>query len=79
MVCSKDYEERHPQELIRPRRERGPLPWTRHPADLFITDQEYYIADGRITADGSERAQAGSTPPTTEIHVPFGPIDPDSL
>lgn len=28
-VCSKDWETRHPQELIRPIPDQKPLPWTR--------------------------------------------------
>lgn len=35
MVCSKDWETRHPQELIRPIPDQQKLPWTRpEPNDL---------------------------------------------
>ena len=36
MVCSRDYEERHPQELIRPIKERIGVPWTRKSEPVFI-------------------------------------------
>jgi hypothetical protein len=36
-VCQKDWEARHPQELIRPRDNNPPLPWTRPEApDRFV-------------------------------------------
>ena len=38
MVCDKDFELRHPQELLRGKKERISPPWTRpEPADVFIT------------------------------------------
>ena len=38
MVCSDDFEERHPQDLIRLRPERTALPWARpYPTDTFVT------------------------------------------
>ena len=38
MVCSDDYEQRHPQDLIRLRPERTSLPWARpYPTDTFRT------------------------------------------
>lgn len=38
MVCDKDWEMRHPQDLIRPIPEQQKLPWTRpEPADQFIS------------------------------------------
>lgn len=37
MVCQEDWEVRHPQELIRPIKERNSVPWTRpRPTDDFI-------------------------------------------
>lgn len=37
MVCWDDWEPRHPQELIRPIKERNSVPWTRpRPEDVFI-------------------------------------------
>ena len=36
MVCSEDWETRHPQELIRPIPDQKPLPWTRpESTDVF--------------------------------------------
>src|SRR5882762_1391216 len=36
-VCNKDWEPRHPQELIRPMPTERPLPWTRpEPTDQFL-------------------------------------------
>jgi len=38
MVCEADYEQRHPQDLIRLRPERQAVPWARPPAtDTFVT------------------------------------------
>lgn len=37
MVCTRDWEVRHPQELIRPIKDMNKLPWTRpRGADVFI-------------------------------------------
>lgn len=37
MVCSKDFEHRHPQDLAKVPKESPPLPWTRpEPADVYI-------------------------------------------
>ncbi len=37
-VCSKDWEARHPQDLIRIPKENPSVPWTRvSPTDVFIT------------------------------------------
>ena len=38
MVCSQDWETRHPQELIRPIKDMNKLPWTRpRGTDIFVT------------------------------------------
>ena len=38
MVCSADYEQRHPQDLIRSRPEKQSAPWVRPPAvNQFVT------------------------------------------
>lgn len=34
MVCSEDYETRHPQEFVRGRKDSGHVPWTRPDKDL---------------------------------------------
>lgn len=37
MVCSKDWEQRHPQDFLRPVPDQNKLPWTRpEPNDQFI-------------------------------------------
>ena len=36
MVCSKDFELRHPQEFVRVRPEKIAVPWARPESDLFI-------------------------------------------
>lgn len=43
MVCPADYEERHPQEFIKPVKERSGVPWTRKSDPVFI---EPAMADG---------------------------------
>ena len=38
MVCSSDFEQRHPQDLIRLRPEKQGVPWARPPQeDKFVT------------------------------------------
>jgi hypothetical protein len=38
MVCLLDYEERHPQDLIKIRPDRQAVPWSRpEPTDTFVT------------------------------------------
>ena len=38
MVCDKDFEQRHPQDLIKIRPEKQTVPWARpQPTDTFIT------------------------------------------
>lgn len=38
MVCPEDWEQRHPQELIRPIQDQNRLPWTRpEGTDVYIT------------------------------------------
>lgn len=38
MVCRKDWETRHPQEMMRPIPDQAKLPWTRPEAtDIFVT------------------------------------------
>jgi hypothetical protein len=37
MVCPEDWEMRHPQDLIRPIKERNSVPWTRpRPEDIMV-------------------------------------------
>lgn len=37
MVCEDDYEQRHPQDLIRVPKERQAIPWARPvPEDVFV-------------------------------------------
>jgi hypothetical protein len=41
MVCKDCFEERHPQDSLRPRPERNKLPWTRpEPESQYITVAE---------------------------------------
>jgi hypothetical protein len=52
MVCQTDFETRHPQDLIRSRRERPAPPWTRRPpADLFVVLD--YVAEPSVIDDKS--------------------------
>jgi hypothetical protein len=55
MVCDQDWEQRHPQELIRPIADQNKLPWTRpEGTDQFITINynpailEYCSIDGQF-------------------------------
>jgi len=40
MVCSKDFEHRHPQDLIRVRKEEG-IPWSRPEPENQFVDVDY--------------------------------------
>lgn len=41
VVCKKDWEPRHPQDLIKPVREQQIVPFARsEPADRFLSDNE---------------------------------------
>ena len=79
MVCSVDFEERHPQDLLKIPRSERPVPWTRPPQYVFI--ERGYYADGAYTADGSISASGSGTESGlgTAQFVTFGPVDPDSL
>ena len=81
MVCSSDYEERHPQDLLRIPRSERPIPWARPPQNNYVTGMNYQLADGYFNADGSIVADGGAGTPTDNaaIYVVFGPVDPDSL
>lgn len=69
MVCSVDYEERHPQDLLRIPRSERPLPWARPPQNEYVTGLAWQLADGG----------AGSPTDNAAKYVVFGPVDPDSL
>jgi hypothetical protein len=44
MVCREDYEERHPQDFLRPVKE-SIIPWSRpEAADVYIDAEELYVA-----------------------------------
>lgn len=79
-VCSTCYEPRHPADLFRIPRSERPVPWTRPPQDIILDRTDYYIADGRYTADGETDASAGyGIADPSPKYVVFGPADPDSL
>lgn len=67
MVCDKDWEPRHPQDLLRVRKERGGVPWSR-PQDA--------IAASTFT-DPATNLEVTTVPAAQQ--VTFGPVDPDSL
>jgi hypothetical protein len=47
MVCSPCWEPRHPQDFIRPIKERNSVPWTRpRPLDVFIETCDIYGVNG---------------------------------
>ena len=80
-VCDADYEERHPQDLIKPRKEKSSVPWSRPAQNDYILGLSYQLADGTYMADGTIIADGGAGSPTddAEVFVVFGPVDPDSL
>ena len=67
MVCKVDYEPRHPQDLLRVRKERGGVPWSR--------PQEPIVAS---TYTDPITGEVKTTEPSA-LHATFGPADPDSL
>ena len=54
MVCEDDWEQRHPQELIRPLPDAPALPWTRPDHAAGDADLESYVQDGFCTASGRQ-------------------------
>jgi hypothetical protein len=47
MVCSSDYEMRHPQDFIRVPRDDPSTPWARpEPADVFIIIGDFFQTEG---------------------------------
>jgi transposase len=45
IVCHKDYEEKHPQLILRPRRDRQAVPDARVPNDPDLLDQPFTTSD----------------------------------
>jgi len=78
MVCRVCHEPRHPQDLLKVRKEKS-VPWTRRPQDISI--ERVYYADGSWTADGTIDASGSGTAVVDPgpLYVTFGPVDPDSL
>ena len=37
MVCSRDWEPRHPQDFVKPKADKISVPWTSNPEDIDIT------------------------------------------
>ncbi len=67
MVCKVDYEERHPQDLLKSIPDNPSVPWTR--PDVAMTASTYTdpITGVVTTIDPADK------------HVTFGPVDPTSL
>jgi hypothetical protein len=63
MVCAADYEERHPQDLLRIPRTERPVPWTRPPVNVTVDVPGWT----ETVVDGSAKT------------VTWGPADPNSL
>lgn len=54
IVCSADFESRHPQDLIKVRQDRISVPFSRpEPADVFVEVGYYsiYVSDGYVAAN----------------------------
>lgn len=51
MVCDEDWEQRHPQELIRPVQDQNRLPWTRpESTNAFVTRTDTHLGSVAVTA-----------------------------
>ncbi len=51
MVCSKDYETRHPQDFVRAFPESHPIPFSRDPVDIFL-ERDMCTVSGRSAVAG---------------------------
>lgn len=78
-VCAVDFEERHPQELIRAPRVERPIPWARPQQHQYVTGLSYQLAGGLILADGTITADGSVYVLPEPVYVTFGPVDPDSI
>jgi hypothetical protein len=67
MVCASDFEERHPQDLLRIPRSERPVPWTRPQEAIAASTFVNPITGATDTTSPSAK------------YVTFGPVDPDSL
>ena len=81
MVCSRDYEERHPQDFIRGIRETPAPPFSRPRNDgpspiIPFTENDTPVGfpPGKTTPLAGEADQAGSP-----YFIPFGPVDKSKL
>lgn len=64
-VCEKDFEHRHPQELIRPPRQHRPVAWARPEQDLTYIDVTYWDereTGDAVNPDGSPMLNPDGTP-----------------
>jgi hypothetical protein len=67
MVCKDDYETRHPQDLLRSRKEKGGVPWARPQEAIVASDYTDPITGVEETTE------------PTALYATFGPVDPNSL
>ena len=87
MVCSEDWEMRHPQDLIRPIKERNSVPWTRpRPTDIdvvvcSVTDVSSIVGVGVVGCMmvGFEGASDGYTPDQLENILYPPTFNPNTL
>lgn len=58
-VCATDYEERHPQDLLRSKPEKQAVPWSRpEPVDVFIEPYTIQYGDGQpVALPGEDQGQ----------------------
>lgn len=75
MVCDKDFETRHPQDLIKIRAEKAIPDWVRpRPEDLFKPICYIYESSGYADLGAADcmRADENTIPYETLYHVKFG-------
>lgn len=62
MVCKCCWESRHPQDFIRVRPERSPIPWSRpEAADVFLTVEDFWATEtGEYIVDEIEQPFSSS-------------------
>jgi hypothetical protein len=67
MVCEEDWEQRHPQDLLRVQREQIAVPWSRPQApDTFINSCDIWSSSGFVGLGSAGCMKAGNSSPSYE-------------
>lgn len=69
MVCSKDYESRHPQDFLRVRADNPAVPWVRPEAEDVFIDVCYIWSSSAYADLGEAECMAADYAPLTYLEV----------